>query len=101
MNFTSKQIEELPQKLQKIWKGKKKCIICGSKDWAIQSKIFRLDEFKSEIRGEVAAIPLIVISCQKCGFLIQFNAIGLGIVEVDLEKEMERRKDEEKQDSKS
>lgn len=61
------------------------CPMCGSKQWTIEDKIFELREFNQGnlvLGGPNASIvPLIVLTCSKCGNTQFLNAIKYNAIE--------------------
>jgi len=58
------------------------CFICKSKSWIISDKIFEIREFLGgslRIDVNTSILPLISVTCSKCGNVIFFNALTLGI----------------------
>jgi hypothetical protein len=84
MKLTKEQKEKLIDKLNS-WKGKTQpCPICGGKGWNVNDAIVEIREFNNGnmvFRGPDSAImPMITISCLKCGHIRFLSAIKLGII---------------------
>ena len=80
MKFDDKQTKVLLDKIQSYWKGN--CSICGSNDWAVSDRAFRLDEFFGDlIPTSSAQVPVVTVTCGKCGNTHLANLIHLGLVD--------------------
>ncbi|MFA5015018.1 MAG: hypothetical protein WC549_05705 [Actinomycetota bacterium] len=61
---------------------KSPCFICKSNNWIISDKIFEIREFLGgalQVSGDTSILPLISVTCSKCGNVIFFNALTLGV----------------------
>ena len=72
--------------LNEKWQGRG-CPLCGGKAWDLTDKAFELREFND---GDIvlggpnnAIIPLVPVTCQKCGNTVLINAIQAGLVGVE------------------
>jgi len=84
MKLNKKQIQKLNEKLSEVWPGTRQCPICHERAWNFSDIIFELKEYHRGymVMGRVSAIiPLITATCEKCGYVILFNAVNLGLVE--------------------
>ena len=62
------------------------CDICSNQDWVLNDRIFELREFQGGnlvIGGQSAVFPVIALSCRKCGKTFFFNALVLGLIEIN------------------
>ncbi len=83
MKLTKEQQQELIEKLNELWKNQKTCSICQSQNWNVSDTVFEIREFHggSMVVGGSAIVPIITLTCMKCGQTIFLNAMSLGIVE--------------------
>ena len=72
----------ISDKLKSVWKGKRPCPCCiGDTVWGI-SDIVEVKQFNEGNSCPGAAIiPLVLITCNTCGYSIMFNGIALGVVD--------------------
>lgn len=64
------------------WKGDKLCPICNNDSWGIFNRFAELRPFGGgglAIGGPI--LPLVILTCNKCGHTLQFNAIIMGLIE--------------------
>ena len=80
MKISQKQIKELIKKLDEFH-VQSDCPRC-KKAMYLSDIIFELREYKE---GNKVA-PLVVATCERCGFTMFFNAIKLGIIQLDKKK---------------
>lgn len=80
--------KKLLEELNKLWINKQ-CPICNNTSWGIDSRVVTpLNVGKNNsilIGGPIA--PLVPVTCDKCGYTIFVNALKLGVLEFDEEKE--------------
>ena len=83
MELTSQQQRIVIEKLGKMI-GKRPCSSCGANiEFSINSRIFELREFNKGslvIGGNTAVVPLVVVTCPKCGETKLYNALMLGLL---------------------
>lgn len=59
------------------------CILCGERNWNVSDKYYELREFTGGnmiIGGNTGIIPLIPLTCSKCGNTILINAVVSGFL---------------------
>ncbi len=56
-----------------------RCYICGSDDWAIEDILPPAEVHGPQILRRGAMIPLVQFECKKCGHVVFFNALTLGV----------------------
>ena len=86
MKLTKKQAEDLIQFLNNERNNRLPCPICGNVNWVISDSLWEVREFNGGnlvIGGQSAIMPMVAISCSKCGETHFLNAIQLGIVSKD------------------
>lgn len=70
--------------LNERWKGVL-CPYCHGNEWNVQDKVFEVREFNNGdmyVGGPNAAIvPIIPVTCSKCGHTVLVNALIAGVVE--------------------
>ncbi|RPJ59321.1 MAG: hypothetical protein EHM12_07045 [Dehalococcoidia bacterium] len=72
------------------------CPVCKNTELVLTDKIFELREFSGgnlRLRGKSSVIPVISILCEKCGHIILLNAVKLGLVTSDIERDQEEHTD--------
>ena len=82
MKLNEDQKRKLLEKLS-LLKGSK-CPICGATVWIINDTIFEMREFQDGnlvIGGGTAILPVIPVTCKKCGHTVFFNALSLGLIQ--------------------
>lgn len=83
MQLDSSAIEKLLKSLEENWEEPRNCQICNENNWDVSSRVFELREHKKGllvIGGDSKVVPLISVTCNKCGNALLFNAIKLGLV---------------------
>ena len=76
MNADREKLNELITKIKPD-----KCELCGNTEWELTDKVFQLYEFDyNGLLASGAAIPVIPVTCKKCGNTHLINAITAGIV---------------------
>ncbi|KKS39629.1 MAG: hypothetical protein UV55_C0054G0004 [Candidatus Gottesmanbacteria bacterium GW2011_GWC1_43_10] len=86
--LTAEQKNILAKKLSHL--SKASCQSCGGKEWIASENIFEMREFHGGnlvIGGQSAILPVIPVTCKKCGQTIFFNALTLGILNQGKENE--------------
>ncbi len=81
MKLTNKQKEKFEKWLDLHWKSGDGCPVCKHNYWTINDSVFELREFnegKLILKGSV--IPVVVLTCERCGYVFYFNAINAGLV---------------------
>lgn len=77
-----KQREKAASWIQSIWK-RQVCPICEGRSWNVED-IFEIRQFEGGnlvIGGNSSLIPLVPITCDKCGYTFFLNAIKAGIID--------------------
>lgn len=83
MKLTKEQTAMILSKLNEYRDSRKPCAICGNHHWTVNDCIFELREFFGgpvKIGGPTAIMPIITITCNKCGHTLFLNAMRLGII---------------------
>lgn len=82
MKLNESQRKLIIEKVRSAWNGKRECPICiNSTVWAI-GDIVEVRDYNEGIHCPGAAItPLVQVQCEKCGHVVLFNAIALGVVD--------------------
>ena len=74
--------EKFVAHLNNKWKEGIKCPVCKENDWAVHDTLSELREFNQGtfvVGGPI--IPLASITCNNCGYTMNFNAIKAGLIE--------------------
>jgi hypothetical protein len=84
MQLTEAQQQLIVRQLQNVWKGARACPACAQPTkWEIGG-IMELREYHE---GNVvlggSLTPVVVVVCEKCGGTQLFNAIKLGLVDIN------------------
>ena len=82
MNINDSQRNLIANKVMKVWNGKRECQICISPTvWTIGGIVEVRDYNEGNHCPGAAITPLVQVQCEKCGHVVLFNAIALGIVD--------------------
>ena len=75
--------EEIIEFIHSHWKNQT-CPMCGGRTWNVSDKVFELREFNDGnfvLGGPNSSIvPLIAVTCDKCGNTVLINALSTGLV---------------------
>jgi predicted nucleic-acid-binding Zn-ribbon protein len=85
--MTPEETQKVVQHLTTTWSGRP-CPYCGTAQWIVPETIFQLTEFHPNsvvIGGPV--VPVIPITCKRCGNTPLVNALTVGIIEPSPKKE--------------
>lgn len=87
MTLNDSQRKLIIERLTSVWKGKRDCPICTAPVvWRI-GNLVEVREYNEGNHCPGAAItPLLQVQCDKCGHVVLFNAIALGVVDPDTGK---------------
>lgn len=69
---------------------KSPCNVCTGKDWILNDTIFELREFQGGnlvVGGKASIFPVITVICSNCGNSLFFNAIQLGLIKKENDKQ--------------
>ena len=83
MKLTQEQANQIIQQLNNDRDKRLPCGICGNNDWIINDTIWEIREFNGGdfiLGGNSSIMPMISISCSKCGNTHFLNAIKLGVI---------------------
>ena len=82
MQLSDEQQKQLIKRLDEIWK-QKTCPICKHDEWSVSDTVYEVREFHGgmTVIGSGSVVPVIVVTCEYCGYTQFFNAISLGIVQ--------------------
>lgn len=88
-DFSAQEVSIINAWLDKHWHVTARgCPICHNSSWNINTKLSVMPCASVEgtvTMGEI--IPSVNVNCNKCGYLIQFNAIKMGIWKAKKEQE--------------
>lgn len=87
MRLSDEQQTWLLKRLDEIWR-QKTCPACKHNEWSVSDTVYEVREFHGgmTVIGPGSVVPVIVVTCEYCGYTRFFNAIILGIVEPAKEK---------------
>ncbi len=77
-------IEKALRWIEDNWVGQKACAICGNTGWFMGDAVGEMRQITPKSRWiptSGSTYPLIVLSCETCGYTLLFNAIVLGLME--------------------
>ena len=82
MTLNDSQRKLIIEKMKSVWKGKRDCPICiESTVWCIGNLVEVRDYNEGNHCPGAAITPLVQVQCEKCGHVVLFNAIALGVVD--------------------
>ena len=90
MKLDHAQMNKVIEFFDKKWGEFKQCPVCKQSDWTVFERVYDVREYHEE--GMVlggGAIPFVVTSCTNCGNTRFFNAIIVGVVKPQGQKEVE------------
>ena len=80
--------DKLIRFLQEKWQGRT-CPMCQHGNWNVSEQVFEMREFNDgnlRLGGNSSILPLIPVTCSKCGNTIFVNAIVAGLVKNNVDK---------------
>ena len=86
MILSEDKVKIVIDKLNMDSKGGITCPVCGEHLWVVNKELMELRNFNngSIVLGEGSSVmPVVTLSCAKCGLTLFFNALQLGVVEKD------------------
>lgn len=85
MDLSEEQKRILSRKLEEWAELAGDCVFCGGTQWHVSEKVFQLNEFYEGASLTIggAVLPVIPVSCARCGNTRLLNAITLGVVAPD------------------
>ena len=78
------KLEQALRWIEDNWVGQKACAICGNSGWFMGEAIGEMRQMNQGSRwipNSAPAYPLIVLSCENCGYTLLFNAMVLGVMD--------------------
>ena len=84
MTLSEDKVKTLIDKLNVDSKGGITCPVCGERLWGVNKTIMELREFNNGdivIGGNSTMMPLVTLTCSKCGNTLFFNALRLGLID--------------------
>ena len=63
------------------WTGQKACPICENTRWGVADLIgeVQMTTLNGDLTGK--AYPLVIVTCQTCGYTVLLNALVIGLIE--------------------
>lgn len=83
MPMTPEQCSAALMRLREVWPGPGGCSLCSSNEWVLSNIVEAPDFFNTPRAPTVGVVPLLLVSCKKCGLTLTFNAVLLGLVSRD------------------
>ena len=80
MPMTPEQCSAALMRLREVWPAPGECPCCTQNEWVMSGIVEVRDYFCAPTDPTVKAVPLLVVSCRKCGRTLMFNAVVLGLV---------------------
>ena len=90
MVLSEEHKKRVKEHISKETPGRLLCSVCSGQEWVLSDRVFELPEFQA--RGLIIGgprIPVVVVTCKKCGNTLFFNAIHVGVVE-PIKKEVKK-----------
>lgn len=82
MLLTEQKKQQTLEKLKDMWPpGKRICYVCGNNKFEVTDNIFQVSQYSRRVLVGGPVIPLIVITCTKCGNTLLFNALTLKVLQ--------------------
>ena len=78
------RIERALRWIEDNWVGQKACPICGNSGWFMGDVLGEMRQLNPNARWMPnfgSTYPMIVLSCENCGYTLLFNAIVLGLMD--------------------
>lgn len=87
MKLTEDKVKIVIDKLNEDSNGGIACSVCGEHQWVVNKEIMELRSFNNGdivLGNGTSIMPVITLSCAKCGHTLFFNALQLGVVDKDI-----------------
>ncbi|MFP6583795.1 MAG: hypothetical protein VCD00_14745 [Candidatus Hydrogenedentota bacterium] len=76
--------KEIVRQIRKNWIHEASCPLCGRHDWAVQHELYELRQHNgNNVIGGETVIPIVPVTCKKCGNTVMINGIIAGVVECE------------------
>ena len=63
------------------WTGQKACPICQGDSWGVSSMVGEVHLANPDEGRIDRSYPLVILTCQTCGYALLFNAVVVGLLE--------------------
>ena len=63
------------------WTGQKACPICQGDSWGVSSMVGEVHLANPDEGRRDRSYPLVILTCQTCGYALLFNAVVVGLLE--------------------
>ena len=63
------------------WTGQKACPICQGDSWGVSSMVGEVHLANPDEGRVDRSYPLVILTCQTCGYALLFNAVVVGLLE--------------------
>jgi len=81
MELSEEQRAKILEWFDSKWPIPNICPVCNSEQWGILDRVFRFPEFNPPIHRLEMNVPVILLVCQICGYILFFSAEAVGIIE--------------------
>jgi hypothetical protein len=81
MELNKSDLDKIIKYLEKYSPDGPECSMCGNNNWNVNDKLLELKEYHGiNIYGSGVQVPVIMVSCEKCGNMIFLSAMVAGII---------------------
>jgi predicted nucleic-acid-binding Zn-ribbon protein len=82
MNLNGKDTAVLMKHFDSVWPEPRSCAVCGNDSWKLIELVFELREVaeSASVQEQDTAVPLVAVTCSRCGNTLFFNAITAGVL---------------------
>lgn len=83
MKLTEEQTKKILDRLNEYKDSRRPCSMCGNNNWQLSDVVFELREFHEGnmvIGANSSIMPVLAISCNRCGNTHFINAIKMDII---------------------
>ncbi len=77
-------LEKALEWIEENWVGKKSCPICENTGWFMGEVMAEMRQISRAVRlmpTSGPSYPMMVLSCENCGYTLLFNAMVLGVMD--------------------
>lgn len=94
MQLTPEQVAYIVDRIAELW-GPRPCEACGADDWSLSTSVCVLSSYlpAQDVPEESPVVPVIPVTCSKCGNTRLVNAIAIGVMEKQLDEVMSKSRD--------
>ena len=78
---TEVNLEKALAWIDEHWTGQKACPICQNNRWGLSEMVGEVRQMTPhQLPQGRAAYPLVILTCQTCGYAVLFNAVVIGLL---------------------